>query len=208
MIFWIIRGGIIILASALGFYIQQGVSGVLIGAGVSLAVIMLELIISKIKLDTLIAGVIGIVLGMIAAQIVDYIIFLSDEPKVIEIFRKYIWLIRISFAYLGLSIALQKKSEVDLLDKDIIKNKKQTREIIILDTSIIIDGRIVDIVATKFLQTPLFVPRFVLHELQLLADAQEHNKRIRAKRGLEMLNKLKEDNAINIIDVDYPNIKD
>lgn len=209
MVFWLLRGVIIALGALIGFFIQHNIVGVLMGVGFSTIIILLELLISKIKLDTLVAGCIGIVLGIITAQVIDYLVFLSEEPKLIEFFRKYLWIIRIGLAYLGFSVALQKKSEADLLDKDIIKARKQSKDnIIVVDTSVIIDGRIVDIAATKFLPLPLFIPRFVIHELQLLADSQEHNKRVRAKRGLEMLNKLKEDNAISIIDVDYPNIPD
>jgi uncharacterized protein YacL len=120
-----------------------------------------------------------------------------------------LWLVRIALAYLGLVVALQKKSEVELLDKDIIqKSKKSKNNLILVDTSIVIDGRIADIIATKFIDTPLLVPEFVLKELQTLADSQEHIKRARAKRGLEILTKLKEENAISIIEIDYPEIRD
>ncbi|MEN3013882.1 MAG: PIN domain-containing protein [Endomicrobiia bacterium] len=208
-LFWILRAVVVFLSGIIGFLIQKNIYGILVGVIFGVVVFILEFIISKIKLDTLIIAIIGIVLGLITAQLIDYLVFLLEEPAVSDIFRKFLWLIRIGFAYLGLMIAIQKKSEIDLLDKDIIKKSKSTRHnLVLLDTSMIIDGRIVDIVATKFLDTPLLIPRFVLHELHLLADSQEHNKRIRAKRGLEMLNKLKEENAISIIEIDYPNIKE
>ncbi len=209
MIWWILRSIILISGSVIGYFIQKNIYGILFGAGFCLIIILLELIISKIKLDTLIIAVIGVVLGLITAQIVDYLIFLLEEPKITELFKKYLWLVRIALAYLGLVIALQKKSEVDLLDKDIIRREKKPKNnLVLVDTSIIIDGRIADIIATKFIDTPLLIPRFVLQELQFLADSQEHIKRARAKRGLEILNKLKEENAISIIDIDFPEIKE
>ncbi len=209
IIYWIIRALIIILSSFIGFQIQKNFLGILIGFCLSLGIVVLELIISKIKLDTLVIGLIGVVLGIVLAQLLDYLIFLLEEPVISDVFRKYLWVIRIGFAYLGLSIAIQKKTEVDLLDKDIIKKGKiEKSHLLILDTSMIIDGRIVDIYATKFIEGPMLVPKFVLKELQLLADSQEHNKRLRAKRGLEMLNKLKEEKAITIVDIDYPEIKE
>ncbi len=210
MLFWIIRSITILLGSFIGYYIQKDISGLLIGCGFSLIIIFLELLISKIKLDTLIVAVIGITLGLIAAQIVDYLVFLLEEPIVSDIFRKFLWLIRIGFAYLGLIVAIQKKAEVDLLDKDILKRSryKDKSSLLILDTSMIIDGRIVDIYETKFIEGPMLIPKFVLTELQFLADSQDHNKRIRAKRGLEILNKLKEERAISIVEIDYPNIKE
>jgi uncharacterized protein YacL len=209
MVWWILRVIILIIGGIIGFLIQNNFYGVLIGLGFCLLVVLLELLLSKIKLDTLLFAVIGIVLGLITAQIIDYIIFLLEEPKIIEFFRKFLWLVRIALAYLGLVVALQKKSEVELLDKDIIqKSKKSKNNLILVDTSIVIDGRIADIIATKFIDTPLLVPKFVLKELQTLADSQEHIKRARAKRGLEILTKLKEENAISIIEIDYPEIRD
>lgn len=209
IVFWVFRTIVVLLSSLIGFLIQKNIFGVIIGLIFGILILILEYIIIKIKLDTLIIAIIGIVLGLITAQVIDYLIFLLEEPKISDIFRKFLWLIRIGFAYLGLVIAVQKKSEIDLLDKDIIKKSKYSKSnLILLDTSMIIDGRIVDIVATKFLDTPLLIPKFILHELQLLADSQEHNKRIRAKRGLEILNKLKEENAIKTLEVDYPEIKE
>jgi len=209
MVWWILRVIILIIGGIIGFLIQNNFYGVLIGLGFCLLVVLLELLLSKIKLDTLLFAVIGIVLGLITAQIIDYIIFLLEEPKITELFRKFLWLVRIALAYLGLVVALQKKSEVELLDKDIIqKSKKSKNNLILVDTSIVIDGRIADIIATKFIDTPLLVPKFVLKELQTLADSQEHIKRARAKRGLEILTKLKEENAISIIEIDYPEIRD
>jgi uncharacterized protein YacL len=209
MFWWILRVIILIIGGIIGFLIQNNFYGVLIGLGFCLLVVLLELLLSKIKLDTLLFAVIGIVLGLITAQIIDYIIFLLEEPKIIEFFRKFLWLVRIALSYLGLVVALQKKSEVELLDKDIIqKSKKSKNNLILVDTSIVIDGRIADIITTKFIDTPLLVPKFVLKELQTLADSQEHIKRARAKRGLEILTKLKEENAISIIEIDYPEIRD
>ncbi len=209
MFLWILRVLIVIFSGTLGIILQKNFYGLIFGLLFGVFIVLLELLISKIKLDTLIVSVIGILLGIIAAQIIDYLIFLLEEPKITDIFRKYLWLVRVGFAYLGLVVALQKKVEVDLLDKDIIKKEKKVKNnIMVLDTSMIIDGRIVDIVATKFIEGPLLVPKFILKELQMLSDSQEHNKRLRAKRGLEMLNKLKEENAISVVDIDYPELKE
>lgn len=209
MIYWILRVFIILIGGFLGFQVQKGFQGILIGTGLSIIIISLEFLISKIKLDTLVTGIIGIVLGLVSAQLLDYLVFLLDEQMVTTIFNKYLWVIRIGLGYVGFSIAVQKKSEIDLLDKDVIKKTKNVPgNLLILDTSMIIDGRIVDIYETKFIDGPMLVPKFVLREMQFLADSQEHNKRLRAKRGLEMLSKLKEEKAISIIDMDYPTIKE
>lgn len=72
-------------------------------------------------------------------------------------------------------------------------------QIVLLDTSVIIDGRIISICESGFVQGKLVVPRFVLHELQQVADSSDDDKRIRGRRGLDMLERLKAVNGINVI---------
>jgi uncharacterized protein YacL len=80
----------------------------------------------------------------------------------------------------------------------------------ILDTSVIIDGRIADICETGFLSGVLVIPQFVLHELQSIADSSESTKRTRGRRGLDILNKIKKQSYIQIIinENDYPSLKE
>ena len=74
----------------------------------------------------------------------------------------------------------------------------------VLDTSVIIDGRIADISQTKFFDAPLIVPRFVLNELQLIADSGDKMKRNRGRRGLDMLNKLQNSSFAEVVIDDTP----
>ncbi|MHB9156052.1 MAG: PIN domain-containing protein [Endomicrobiales bacterium] len=182
------------------------------GLAFSLGIILIEILIQKIPLDTLIAGIIGIILGLIGAKLLDYTVYLIDNPQMYEVMKDYSLLIKIIFAYLGLVIAVRKKSELDLLDKDILKrgHRKQPGELILLDTSAIIDGRIADIGETKFVSGVLVVPRFVLEELQTLADSNDAHKRNRARRGLDIMAKLQKEESITIkiFDKDYPDLHD
>ncbi|RKX95217.1 MAG: hypothetical protein DRP84_04865 [Spirochaetes bacterium] len=84
----------------------------------------------------------------------------------------------------------------------------QTESLKILDTSVIIDGRIADLIDTKFIEGVLIVPKFVLEELQQIADSEDSIKRIRGRRGLDVLNRLKKDKntLIRITDQDFPEI--
>ncbi len=86
----------------------------------------------------------------------------------------------------------------------------QTESLKILDTSVIIDGRIADIIDTKFIEGVLIVPKFVLDELQQIADSPDSVKRARGRRGLDVLNRLKKDKntLIRITDQDFPEIPD
>ncbi len=83
-------------------------------------------------------------------------------------------------------------------------------DIIILDTSVIIDGRIADIVQTRFIEGRFVVPRFVLKELQQIADSQDSLKRNRGRRGLDILHKIKKDSHIEVIihEEDFPDVKE
>ena len=84
----------------------------------------------------------------------------------------------------------------------------QAESLKILDTSVIIDGRIADLIDTKFIEGVLIVPKFVLEELQQIADSADSIKRIRGRRGLDVLNRLKKDKntLIRITDQDFPEI--
>jgi Integral membrane protein (PIN domain superfamily) len=209
LLIWLVRILILITGPLLSYYqISRTTNGILIGLSFSLVIILIEILIQKIPLDTLIAAIIGVVLGLIGAKLLDYTVYLIDNPRMYEIMKDYSLLIKIIFAYLGLVIAVRKKSELDLLDRDILKrgNRKRPSELILLDTSAVIDGRIADIGDTKFISAVLVVPRFVLAELQTLADSSDTHKRNRARRGLDVVARLqKEENlTVKIFDKDYP----
>lgn len=213
MLIWLVRILILITGPLLSYYqISRTLNGILIGLSFSLVIILIEILIQKIPLDTLIAAIIGIVLGLIGAKLLDYTVYLIDNPQMYEIMKDYSLLIKIIFAYLGLVIAVRKKSELDLLDRDILKrgNRKRPSELILLDTSAVIDGRIADIGDTKFISAVLVLPRFVLAELQTLADSSDAHKRNRARRGLDVVARLqKEENmTVKIFDKDFPSLKD
>ena len=212
MLIWIFRIIVIIAGPVISYFqISQSSQGILIGVGAALLVIVAELIIQRVPLDTLIIAIIGTIMGLIGAKVFDYTIFIMDNPKIYEIIKTYSLLINVVFGYLGLVIAVRKKSELDLLDKDILHrgaHRKSTESIILLDTSAIIDGRIIDITGTKFLSGTLVVPRFVLEELQLLADSADTHKRNRARRGMDIVAQLQKDESITvkIFDKDYADI--
>jgi len=213
MLTWILRILVILAGPIVGYFqVSSDAQGILIGTTVAVLILFIEVIIERIPLDTLIAGILGAVIGLIAAKVLDYTIYLMENPKLYELMRTYSLLIKISFAYLGLVIAVRKKSELSLLDRDIFARgpTKKVQELKILDTSAIIDGRIADICDTKFLSATLIVPRFVLKELQDIADSSDPIKRARGRRGLEILSRLQECPEVNIkiFDKDYPEVKE
>jgi uncharacterized protein YacL len=90
-----------------------------------------------------------------------------------------------------------------------LSQSKESSDYGILDTSVIIDGRIADICDTGFIEGTLVVPRFVLDELQYIADSSDSMKRSRGRRGLDILNRMQRSSGINIevVDQDFPKLK-
>ena len=114
------------------------------------------------------------------------------------------------FGYLGMVIFLRKQSELyDLFSSKLQPVAKPEGNLKVLDTSAVIDGRIVDLLPTSVLDGRLAVPQFVLNELQLLADSADQNKRARGKRGFEILEKLKSNDHIELMlpSVDYTELE-
>lgn len=155
---------------------------------------------------------IGLLIAMLAAtpfQNVDII----EVRLVIDV------VIFIFFGYLGAHMGFKKRFEVPANLIPVSLGKRSSEEIYgsqgvvfdkILDTSVIIDGRILDISKTFFIEGRLSVPRFVLNEMQIISDSTDHMKRSRGRRGLDVLNQLKRlDNVeVYILDTDYPEIPD
>lgn len=213
MIRWIIRLIVIISGPAIGWIqIAQTTKGILIGVTCSVLIILAEIVIERIPLDNLVAGILGGVMGLISAKMLDYGIYLLDQPLFYDKFHKYSLLINVLMTYLGMVIAIRKKDEVELLDRNIFvpSSKKKGVEPFILDTSVVIDGRISDICETKFLTGRILVPRFVLNELHALADSADATKRQRGRRGLDILAYLQSlpENAVTVYEKDYPNLKE
>lgn len=213
MILWIVRIFFVLVGSIIGYFqISRDLKGIILGLAVFAVVICIELIIGRIPLDTLVAAGIGVVLGFVVGYLIEYGLISLGNERLIEIMSKHTLLIKSSFVVLGLLIAIRKKEEVDLLDKDILKTgaRKIGEKVKILDTSVIIDGRIADICETKFLEGPLLIPNFVLAEMHKLADSSDANKRVRARRGLEIMRKLQDEPnmSVKVYDKDYPEIKE
>lgn len=163
----------------------------------------------KIPTQKVFSGVIGLIVGLIIANLLAY--SLSFIPFV----GHYLPIIfNIVLGLLGIVVGLSKSEEsVNFYKKSIGRFKKRDKisqyQPKILDTSVIIDGRIADICQTDFLEGELIIPRFVLNELQAIADSSEPLKRNRGRRGLDILNKIKKihKDKIKIISQDYRDFK-
>jgi len=103
------------------------------------------------------------------------------------------------FSYLGAVMALRGKDEFNLIIPYVRFKRQDLKDgVVLVDTSAIIDGRVGDIFKTGFLGGRLVVPRFVLHELQRLADSDDDTKRQRGRRGMEILKMMQKDSAADV----------
>ena len=124
----------------------------------------------------------------------------------------------IVFAYIGITVMLLRQREIFALFRRKGASEAEAsaegehgakEEALLLDTSVIIDGRIADVAHTGFIRSTLLVPRFVLAELQYIADSPDSLRRNRGRRGLEMLNRMQKDSPvpIRIIDLDVEGVR-
>ena len=212
MIRWAVRIIVVIASPLIGwFQISQSPKGILVGVACALAIIAAEIVIERIPLDNLIVGTIGAVVGYIISKVLDYWIYLMDRPALYDRVHKYSLLIDILMAYLFMVVFIRKKDEVDLLDRNIFvpSAKRKGQEVVILDTSVIIDGRIIDVCETRFMTGRILVPRFVLNELHALADSSDNIKRQKGRRGLDILARIQEmpETPVTIFEKDLSSLK-
>lgn len=192
-----------------GFGMQSGMIGAIFGAIASAVILFLELGMRKVSIRGLSAAVFGLVFGLIMAKLLSGAIDLIPMDKSLAASMQII--IVVIFSYLGIILAVRGRDEFNLIIPYVKFTRQDQREdIIILDTSVIIDGRIADIVSTKFIQGRFVIPRFVLKELQLIADSQDALKRNRGRRGLDILHKIQKDSHIDvkIHEDDFPDLRD
>ena len=179
--------------------------GALIGTGVGLIIVLLEVGLRKISVNGLSSSVFGLILGLIIAKLVgDAFSVTPLAPNILPLVRVILTLV---FCYLGMIMALRGKDEFSIIIPYVrLRRQNQDQEVIILDTSVIIDGRIVDICRTKFVSGKIIIPKFVLRELQQIADSTDSIKRQRGRRGLEILHLIQKESGLDIVihEQDFP----
>lgn len=159
--------------------------------------------IKGLPIQTLIAATIGLAIGLLisafAAVPLHYLPF--------SLGRLIPFVAAVVFGYIGIITAVVRQQDLmNLLSARSSGRKGAGQDYVILDTSVIIDGRVADIAETGFLRGTLLVPRFVLNELQHIADSSDTLRRNRGRRGLEILNRLQKgsDVPIEIADMTVP----
>src|SRR5699024_8361647 len=150
-------------------------------------------------------------LGLILGLLIAYLINLSIQEINLQLVSQIVPLfLTILLGYLGFQVGFRRREEFSNLINLNRKEKDKKRQIEdvhqtkpqskpkVLDTSVIIDGRIADICQTRFLEGPLIIPQFVLGELQHIADSSDVLKRNRGRRGLAVLNRIQKELPVEV----------
>ena len=187
---------------------EQDITVFIIALALTVLAIAVEWLTPKKSLFTLTGVFFGLLIGMFIGWALNQVIIMMNSfywqlPK--DTLEMGLRLADLCICYLCISIVIRTKDDFRFL-VPYVEFTRQTRGLrpLVLDTSVIIDGRIADIAQTKLFDAPLIVPRFVLNELQLVADSADKVKRNRGRRGLDMLNKLQHSPVVEVTIDDTP----
>ena len=217
MALWIIRILCLSLCTVGGFAISQirpdlvlaghgGLIGATIGFGFGGLLIAVDEMLKGFSLRAFSATTFGLLLGTLVALLIDRSgLFDGADASTRQLIRLGLFL---GFSYIGMVLAMRSNKEDFSLIIPYVRFAASNKpdNLLLLDTSAIIDGRIADLIEANFVEGVIVVPRFVLKELQQVADSQDPIKRARGRRGLEMLNRVQQNqrNEVKIHDGDFP----
>ncbi len=217
MSLWVVRIAFLIVCTLGGFAVSQvrpewleaGRFWTLIGLGLGGILIALDEMLKGFSLRAFSAATFGLLLGFAVGWMFDNSGLFIGMDKDDEVTRGLIRLgIFISFGYIGMIMAMRSNKEDFSLIIPYVRFSKENKpeNILLLDTSVIIDGRIADLMEARFLEGIVVVPSFILKELQLIADSADPLRRARGRRGLDMLARLQRNkaNEVKIHDAEMP----
>ncbi len=208
---------IVVLAALVGFMwppLQFGngiepVAGAILGALLALLLVGGVTLLERGTPGMIIGGIAGFVVAAWLATIINSLIFSGMAPEAAASWGGVRYVVIIAMSLSGLVFGVQRGRWLKPINiKTLLAAEQERRRFKILDTSVIIDGRIADICETGFLGGTLVVPKFVLKELQQIADSSQPLKRNRGRRGLEILHKIQQNASVNVVisEKDFPEV--
>jgi uncharacterized protein YacL len=203
---------IIIIAAAthLRPFGLSGTRSAILGCVLGVFFIYFEIRLERASLKRLIGAAVGSILGILGAFMISHLLNMTDINKgALSFFQVTLLML---MAYVGLVLGANKGDLLNLsaLGGLFTTERQPKKNYKVLDTSVIIDGRIADVCETGFIDGTMVIPQFVLRELQLVADSSDPMKRNRGRRGLDILQRMQKmsDIVVQIVDEDYPHIRE
>jgi len=181
--------------------------GIIFGVVLGIIATYFDNLLRKINFGTIIGGIMGIALGLLFATLflVPMKLLMREDMVVVSFAVKAV------FGYGGMLIGLSRGKGITIPGIfGLLSGKGFEENLKILDTSVIIDGRIADVCEAGFIEGTFIVPQFILQELQYIADSQDSTKRARGRRGLDVLHKIQKMSniTVRIVDEDFPKIRE
>jgi uncharacterized protein YacL len=211
----LIRVLLIFLLGCVAFFLRpfslEGPAAAAAGVICGLAVVVFELRVREASMKRLIGAAFGSLLGMLGAYLISLVLELAMPENTSTV--PFMQLALLAFmTYCGLVIGAAKGEMLNLAAFGGIFGGEVTgkNSFKILDTSVIIDGRIADIAEAGFIEGPVVIPQFVLRELQQVADSSDGSKRSRGRRGLDILQRIQKmpQLTVQIVEDDFPNVRE
>ncbi len=204
------------LAGGIGLILQRGADfasalGILAGLIFGVLLLLLEWGLRRVPGKALLQAILGLVVGMAVGRLAFAVLGNLVAPLPVGMAPLAQALCLLGGAYLGAVVMLDKGREFNVAEfVRLLKEQPRAESYKLLDTSVIIDGRIADITETGFLEGTLVIPQFILRELQHIADSSDPLKRNRGRRGLDILQKIQKKVGIRveISDMEFPEIRE
>ncbi len=183
--------------------------GAVFGIAFGYLIIRVERTLKYVPLKVIVGSLVGTIVGLVIANLFISKLLLSvaqNLPITLPIYVLFYFVM----GYLGFKMGLEKSKSIDLSKLPMFERYHELEGAKILDTSAIIDGRIADVCESGFIEGTIVIPQFVLYEIQHIADAPDHIKRMKGRRGLDILHRLQKQNSVpvKIVDYDFPKLKD